>query len=98
MAGNALKKFQKSRVSSLISTTTKTVTMAVKPRNFHNMTPPKDANYLKVTPHKLPISEKWPPTKTATPLTGNKRPAPNFCLEHQIGNPIRRAMQLIVRK
>ena len=44
--------------SSLISTATKTVTMAVKLRNFHNMTPLKDANYLKMASHKLPISGK----------------------------------------
>ena len=58
MAGNALEIFQKSLVSSLISTTTKTIMMAVKLRNFHDMTPPKDANYLKMAPHKLPISGK----------------------------------------
>ena len=57
----------------------KTVTMAVKPRNFHDMTPPKDANYLKMPPHKLPISRKWPPQQNCRPpLTGNKRPAPKY--------------------
>ena len=45
------------------------VTPAVKPRNFHDMTPPKNANYLKMAPHKLPVSRKWPPppSKTAGP-------------------------------
>ena len=52
MAGNALEIFQ------MISTTTKTVTMAVEPRNFHHITPPNDANYLKMASLKLPVSRK----------------------------------------
>ena len=28
---------------------------------FPRHDPPKDANYLKMAPHKLPISGKWPP-------------------------------------
>ena len=46
------------------------------------MTPPKDANYLKVARHKLPTSGKWPPHQNRPPpLTGNKRPAPYFVLK-----------------
>ena len=58
--------------SCLISTTTKTTMMVVKPRNFHDMTPPKDANYFKYGPPQTTNFQKVtppppPPSKTASP-------------------------------
>ena len=43
------------------------VTPAVKSRNFHDTTAPKGANYLKMAPHKLPVSGKWPPPPPPPP-------------------------------
>ena len=39
---------------------------------FPYMNPPKDANYLKMAPHKLPISGKWPPPPAKLPASPHR--------------------------
>ena len=63
--------------SGLISTTTKTVMMAVKPRNFRDMTAPKGCQLFKDGPPQATNFRKVTPQQNCRPpLTGNKRPAP----------------------
>ena len=71
MAGNALESFQMSLRFDQYHTRDRHDGREIEKFPRYDPPPPKDDNYLKMAPHKLPISEKWPP-----PPPPAKLPAP----------------------